>query len=163
MGIVFNSSEVLEMALQIERNGAAFYHAAAKAVADKKAAQVLETLASMEKKHEETFAAMKGILANASQEEVFDYNTEEARMYLHAMADGQVFDTRADPVRIIGEGVSTLDVMLHALKMEKDSIVFYHGMKKLVPRSLGLEDIDRIIDEELDHIVIISKEISKLH
>ena len=42
---------------------------------------------------------------------------------------------------------------------EKDSIVFYLGMKEIVPENLGKTKIDQIIKEEMAHIKLLSKEL----
>jgi rubrerythrin len=46
--------------------------------------------------------------------------------------------------------------------MEKDSIVFYVGIKDLVPEKLGKNKIDNIIDEEKKHILLLANELAAL-
>jgi rubrerythrin len=48
----------------------------------------------------------------------------------------------------------------YAMAAEKDSIVFYLGMKDLVPENLGKDKIDQIIKEEMSHIRLLGKELS---
>ena len=55
MAIGFNAHEVLEMAIRIESNGAAFYRKAAGQQSDEKNRDIFESLAAMEDKHQETF------------------------------------------------------------------------------------------------------------
>ena len=43
-----------------------------------------------------------------------------------------------------------------AIGLEKDSIIFYLGMKELVPENLGKNRIDKIIKEEMGHIRLLS-------
>jgi rubrerythrin len=44
-----------------------------------------------------------------------------------------------------------------AVNFEKDSVVFYTTMKKLVPENLGKGEIDALIDEEISHIFILTQ------
>ena len=53
------------------------------------------------------------------------------------------------------------DILRLAIGREKDSIVFFLGMKDLVSEKLGKDRIDGIIREEMNHITILSKKISE--
>ncbi len=59
MAAVFSADEVLEMALQIERNGAAFYRRAAQGADDPDAAVLLRELGKMEEEHESLFRRLR--------------------------------------------------------------------------------------------------------
>ncbi len=52
------------------------------------------------------------------------------------------------------------DILRVATTMEKDSIVFYLGMKELIPERLGKDRIDGIIKEEMAHLASLSKELA---
>ena len=54
---------------------------------------------------------------------------------------------------------SMREILKAAILAEKDSIVFYLGMKDLVPDKLGKDKLDEIIKEEMGHIRILSKEL----
>jgi rubrerythrin len=53
------------------------------------------------------------------------------------------------------------DILKAAIGAEKDSIVFYLGMKELVPAKLGKDKIDDIIKEEMSHIRLLSARLLK--
>ena len=57
---------------------------------------------------------------------------------------------------------SMKEILKSAIEAEKDSIVFYLGMKDVVPESLGKSRIDHIIKEEMGHIRSLSKELIAL-
>ena len=156
MSIVFNADEVFEMAEQIERNGAKYYRRAAEFVKDEEAKQMLLSLASMEDTHLKIFSEMHAKLAAPERKETV-YDPEElAGKYLKSLADGTVFDMKADPSEKIGADKSIADILRYALQMEKESIVFYTGLKMYVPASLGHAQLDSIIEEEFSHITLIS-------
>jgi len=48
------------------------------------------------------------------------------------------------------------EILKEAILAEKDSIVFYLGMKEMVPENLGETKIDAIIKEEMAHIKLLS-------
>jgi len=49
-----------------------------------------------------------------------------------------------------------------AITAEKDSIVFYLGMKEAVPENLGKGRIEKIIKEEMGHIKFLSSKLISL-
>ena len=153
MSYDFNADEVFEMAQQIERNGAAFYRNAAQQISDPEDRALLNDLARMEDDHEKTFAALrKDLSAKEKESTIFD-PMDEAADYMRALADTRVFfEKKLD--------ASSMEAVLKdAILAEKDSIVFYLGMKDAVPADLGKEKIDAIIKEEMSHIRLLSKKL----
>ena len=49
-----------------------------------------------------------------------------------------------------------INILKSAIVAEKDSIVFYLGMKEAVPESFGKGRLDHIIKEEMGHIKLLS-------
>jgi len=104
----------------------------------------------MEDQHEETFKAMRAELSAKEKEStVFDPDGEAA-MYLRALADTRVFFEKEIDV------TSMRAILKSAITAEKDSIVFYLGIKEAVDESLGQGRIDHIIKEEMGHIKLLS-------
>jgi rubrerythrin len=155
MAFNFNADEVLQMAEQIERNGARFYRRAAEACdADEAPRAKFLELAEMEDGHERTFAQMReGLRAEESQSATFDPQGETAD-YLAAMADANVFGPGTDPVDLVC-GKSTEELLEIAIGLEKESIVFYLGLRDLVPEKLGKDKVERILKEEMSHVALL--------
>ena len=87
----FNADDVFEMAEQMERNGAAFYHDAAGRTEESSAKDILLKLAAMEEQHEKTFTALRaGLSGQEQQSTVFDPDGESIH-YLRAIANTKVF------------------------------------------------------------------------
>ncbi len=86
----------------------------------------------------------------------------EAILYVRGMADGHVFDVRKDPSERLTGKETMEDILTTAIGLEKDSIVFYLGLKEIVPERLSKQRIDNIIKEEMGHIAVLSKEMSAL-
>jgi len=163
MSIHFNADEIFEMAEQIERNGAKFYRKVAGKTEEAGVEQFLLDLAAMEDEHEKTFASMRAELSAEERTPVTFDPEGEAALYLQAMADGYVFDMRADPSEMLTGQETTAEVLRTAIGLEKDSIVFYLGIKEMVPERLGKEKIDHIIKEEMGHIRDLSQKLASLN
>jgi rubrerythrin len=132
----FNADEILEMAIRIEENGAAFYRKAAGLQSDAKNCEFLENLAAMEDGHRQTFAEMRKALTGKEKEgKVFD-PLGELSLYLSAMADthgGEGSPSAADSLT----GDETLEEILNiAIGLEKESILFYLGLKDMARTKL---------------------------
>lgn len=152
MSYDFNADEIFEMAEQIERNGASFYRKSAELIADPAEKKLLLDIAAMEDEHEKTFADLRaGLSEKEKVTTVFDPEGEIS-LYLRALADTRVFFEKK-----IDNTSSIEDILKEAILAEKDSIVFYLGMKEMVPENLGKAKIDAIIKEEMNHIKLLSK------
>jgi len=155
MAYNFNADEIFEMAEQIERNGANFYQSAADNISDDDKKEFLIKLANMEKQHEKSFAQLRKELSEKDKEKtVFDPDNESAA-YLKALADIRVFYKKEIDTSNIEE------ILKEAIIAEKDSIVFYLGMKDLLPKS-NADKIDLIIKEEMKHVTALSNKLATL-
>jgi len=160
MKMGYTASELLEIAQQMERNGCAFYDRAAE-LAEGGAAAVLLELAEMERTHERTFAAMAAELPEGErQAPAYDPNGEAAQ-YIRAVAGGHVFNLKADPVEWLAAGRTMPQILRRAIALEKDTIVYYLGLRDVVPADLGKERVDDIIREEMSHVVLLSEQLTE--
>ena len=156
MSYDFSADDVFEMAEQLERNGAAFYRNAAQCASDPSNKDLLMKLADMEDEHERTFVKLRSELTDKEKAPTVFDPEGETMLYLRSLADTRVFFEKQIDVS------SMEDVLKAAIIAEKDSIVFYLGMKDLVPDKLGKGKLDAIIQEEMGHIKILSKELVAL-
>ena len=150
MSYDFNADEIFEMAEQIERNGASFYRKAAESIDDPAGKKLLLDFAAMEDEHEKTFAALRKDLSEKDKAATTFDPEGEAALYLRALADVRVFfEKKID--------TSSMEKILReAILAEKDSIVFYLGMKEMVAEKFGKTKINAIIKEEMAHIKLLS-------
>jgi len=162
MGITFNVDELFEMAEQIERNGARFYRQAAENAPDAQTKQMLLELARMEDGHLETFRQMrKGLIGREKAQSIFDPDNE-AVLYLQTMADSRGSEGMRSPgVPLTGQE-SIEEVLQLAIEAEKNSVLFYVGLKDLVPARAGQEKVNDIIKEEINHVAILRRKLSAL-
>ena len=156
---LFNADEVYAMAIQIESNGAEFYRLAAERAEDPGNAAFLNQLVKMEEAHKRLFAQLREDAVQADTG--FDLS-DEGGLYLSAIANG----IRVEGAPTVAEkltGLETMEEILQtAVELEKESVLFYLGIKSVVPDDLGKDKIDRIIDEEKKHIVQLSDEVERI-
>lgn len=152
----FNAIEVFEIAEQIERNGAAFYRRAAESFEDSDVAELFTKLANWELGHEAVFAAVRKQLADEPAE-LSTFDPEDAPLDAKAMAGLAAFGIRTDATAELAGCKTRADVLNLALQKEKDTIVYYAGLKEFVPVAVAIDKIGEIITEELRHVRIISQ------
>ncbi|MFO7989869.1 MAG: ferritin family protein [Thermodesulfobacteriota bacterium] len=162
MAYDFNADEIFEMAIQIEANGAKFYRKAADLQQEPDNKAFLEKLARMEDKHKTTFEAMrKAVSEGQKQETVFD-PANELSMYLKAMADNHGGEGDPDVAESLTGEESMEEIITTAIGLEKESILFYLGLKDLVPAKYGHDKLDNIIREEKLHIAQLNGFLKKI-
>ena len=93
-----------------------------------------------------------GLKAHEKQTTVFDPNQETAQ-YLAVMADTHGGEGSPKAADALTGNESIQDIIDIAIGLEKESILFYLGLKDFIPPDYGKEKLDRIIQEEQRHIV----------
>jgi rubrerythrin len=149
---VFEASDIVEVAVRIEENGANFYRYAVQLAGKEEVKVLFLRLADEEVQHRRIFAEiLAGMDRNLPPE---GYDGEYAA-YLHNYVDNHlVFATEAFAAELakIRDEASALDF---AIRRELDSIHYYREMQELLPA--GRRDaIERIIAEEKEHFVRLS-------
>jgi rubrerythrin len=162
MSFGFNANEIFEIGVQIESNGQKFYETIAKNTFDLSAQKIFLDLAKWESQHIELFKKLRqGLPDPAKREDLFDPN-HELNLYLKATADSHVFIRNKDISELASKCKTPIEALELAVTFEKDSVVFYTTMKKLVPEHLGKGEIDTLIDEEISHIFMLTQKRKEL-
>ena len=149
MGNIFSASEVIEMGIEIEKNGRDFYNGVAQVSNNPQAVKIFRYLAGEEEKHIDRF---KYILREVKNYEPTEAYPDEYFAYLKVLSEGHIF-TKEKTGSKIAETIKTdSDAIEMGIGFEKDSILFYHEIKRVV-----LEDeekiIDKLIGEEQNHLI----------
>ncbi|MHC4520103.1 MAG: ferritin family protein [Planctomycetota bacterium] len=162
MGVNFNADEVFEMAEQIERNGARFYREAADKVTSREMKDMFLNMAVMEDGHLQTFQAMrKDLAAQEKAETAFDpFN--EAALYLQTMADDKGSEGLKSPTEKLTGSESAQELLEIAIGAEKNSVLFYVGLKDLVSAKAGRDKVEAIIREEVRHVADLRRQLTAL-
>jgi rubrerythrin len=161
-----NADLVFGMAIAIEKNGAEFYRNAAEKMKDPTAKKMLIDLSKSECDHEQIFKDIRSQLVDKEKDTSILNTNDNAANYLKALADTRVFfkkdmpsfdESSSDDPKKLFE-----DILIAAIRAEKDSIVFYVGIKDLVPETFGKSKVDEVIQEEMLHLTTLSRELAAL-
>ena len=162
MSFNFNADEIFQIGVQIEINGQRFYETVAKNTSESSVKKLFSDLSRWESEHIELFKKLKQRLPDsAKREDLFDPN-QELHLYLKATADSHVFLKHKDIPELASKCKTPIEALDLAVAFEKDSVVLYTTMKKLVPEYLGKGEIDTLIDEEISHIFILTQKKKEL-
>lgn len=162
MDVEMNVYEVLEVAEKIERNGAKFYRRAAAMCDDPDISNLFVQLGQWEARHIQIFSEMKERLAKQKWE-LGDFAPDRVGAPdAQVMAGLAVFGIQPDPAEQLSGHESRADALRMAIEKEKDSIVYYTGLKDFVLRERDREVIEDVIQEEMKHVRILAQSLEQL-
>ncbi len=153
----FNPEEILEIACNLERNGAEFYRRAAELVSSKEAEEMLNRLAAMEDEHEDFFESVRS--DPSALIGLFGEPERELSSFLQAITENKVFPKEVDPLGQLHEDVTVKEIIEMAIDAEKSAIQFYKSLKEVIPNQGNEGKLDRIIQEEFEHVRILTGEL----
>jgi rubrerythrin len=146
--INFTGEEIIELALEMERSGKAFYEKAVPYAGVAKLKVMLTYLAQEEERHIADFKKMGEKLSKEfvpNETYVGEYGD-----YMKAMIDSHIFNS--SNLDDLLKGVKTdREILNFSLSFEKDSIMIFHEFVHFVDKK-GHEVINQLIDEEKGHI-----------
>lgn len=148
MGNIFSGSEVVEIGIQIEKNGRDYYSALMNQSKSEKARELFKYLAGEEEKHILTF---QKILETVQKYEPQGLDSDEYYAYMNDLASEHVFTQKNKGEEIAKAIKSDKEGIEKAIRFEEDSVVFYEGMKKIVPE-YDLKVVEWLIAQEQGHL-----------
>lgn len=148
MSISFSGSELINIAIDIERRGIAFYDVMTRSTGNDATRDIFQYLVDMERGHIQIF---QGMLTEADNNQVSGAHSTEYEAYLQALLDSTVFTNDTITSELAANAESDIEAMELAIGAEKDSILFYYGMKDIVPKRVQ-PTVDKIITEEKSHL-----------
>jgi rubrerythrin len=153
IGLAFE--DLVDLAFQMETNGAAYYGKAAARSTDPNLRRVFTDLQGMEEEHARVWAGVKTQL-DASEPIAGGVEAVVAE-YLGTWLSGIAFDRTPEDAAAIAEGGSVPEIFRVAIGLEKETIAFYTGLRTVVADDRVLERLDWMTKEELKHVVELSK------
>ncbi len=154
--------EVLEIAERIERNGAKFYRRAAAISTDSDISTLLVQLAQWESQHVKVFRDMKEHSVEQKWEIGDVTPGRVGGLDARALAGLAVFGLQPNPADELTGQETRADVLRMAIEKEKDSIVYYTGLKDLIPSAPDRKVIEEIIQEEMKHVRILAQSLEQI-
>ena len=162
MDTIFGIDKIFEMAINIELDGAQFYRQAVEKTSNDDIKQVLLDLATMEDGHIKIFEQMKEELSKQNKNKNLFAADNQAALYLKAMADGLGGERIKSPLERLSGNETIKEILEIAIDGEKASMLFYIGLKELVPNKVNKDQIEAIIKEELSHVVALNLNLTVL-
>lgn len=145
----YAGSEVLQMAVEIERKGKSYYDSVIKAVKDEKTRDVFQFLSDEEVRHEKVFKEM--LEEVKPKPEGSPYDETEMILYFRSLIDRKIFPSPEEGESMKKELGDPAVAIRIALSLEKDSVLFYNELLQITAEK-DRQAVERIIDEERDHI-----------
>ena len=147
MSIAFSVSELINIAIGIERRGITFYDIMARSTDNEMAREVFQSLTDMEREHIQIFEDMLG----EADKHPPETSSNEYTGYLQALVDTAVFTDDMITSEMATQADSDIKAVELGISAEKDSILFYYQMRELMPQP-ALPLMNRIIAEEKSHL-----------
>ena len=158
MSISFSGSELINIAIGIERRGIVFYDIMTSSTKNAVARDVFQYLANMERQHIQIFQSM---LEEADKYQFPETYASEYTVYLQALVDSAVFTDDLVTSEMAAKADSDIEAMELAIGAEKDSMLFYYEMKEIMPQR-AQPTVNKIIAEEKSHLRQLSELKKKL-
>src|SRR4030042_3348971 len=127
---VFEASDIVEVAIWIEENGANFYRYAVQIAGKEEVKTLFRHLADEEMKHQQTFTEILAGMDPSLPPEGYD---GEYAAYLHSYVDNRLVfktDALAGETDKIRDEASAFDF---AIRREPDSILYYREIREFLP------------------------------
>ena len=149
MGNIFSGSELIELGIQIEKNGRDFYSTLAGNTKNQRPKEVFTYLSGEEEKH---IAVFEKLLESVEEYEPPESYPGEYFAYMSALASSYVFTQKGKGREIALDVKGEMEAVDLGIGFEKDSIMFYMEMKKFIP-DYDWKIADDLIDQEKSHLV----------
>jgi len=156
--ISFSDSELINIAIGIERRGIAFYDIMTRSTQNAVAHDAFQYLTDMERQHIQIFQDMLG---EADKYQIPETHAGEYTAYLQALVDSAVFTNDFATSEMATRVGSDIEAVELAISAEKDSILFYYEMKDIMPQR-AQPTVNKLIAEEKSHLRQLSELKKKL-
>jgi rubrerythrin len=142
---MFSMAEIIDLAIQIEKNGERIYRKALEKMSDPSLASLLQHLADEEVEHAKWFSEMKATIKETTDDPSL---AEKGNSILRGVLGGEAFSLGdADFSKIDGvQGLLKL-----AIEFEKDTVLFYEMLGSFIEDKKTLDQLNAIIEEENRH------------
>ncbi len=148
MSITFSGSELVNIAIGIEKRGVIFYDTLTKSTKNVATRDVFKYLADMEREHIRVFQNM---LSEAEKFQIPETYAEEYAGYLQALVNNAVFTDDFITSELATKAGSDVAALELAINAEKDAILFYYVMKEITPKR-SQPAVNKILAEEKSHL-----------
>lgn len=146
----YSIQEIIEIAIEIEKNGELFYRTLSEYANTSKLRELFDYLSKEEKSH---IAKFGKILSSAGGYQISEvYYATNYMGYMKAIADERVFKSDTSAIEFARSMKKPEEAINAALGFEKESVLFLHELEAILSDSEDKEPIRRLLNEEREHI-----------
>ena len=140
------AAEALKWALEIERNGEAFYNAVVAKSTDPEVRTLFEDLAAQERGHYRAFQKMLEEVKPDPDLSKLDY--DEYQTYLQVALDGALFAGPDKGLTLAKQAQDRETALRAAMGFEKDTLLFFYDLREMVSEAERGAISDVILEEK---------------
>ena len=147
---MFSVNEVIDIAIQLEKNGERFYRSGAEQISDGGLRELLGWLADEEVRHRERFLEMR--------EQCPEGGEGLAAQVGGAILQGALSDHALSLDEVDCSKIGSVhDLVDIAIVFEKDGIAFYGLLQSFIDDPSTLDTVNEIISEEEKHVELLTE------
>lgn len=144
-------NEVIEFALNIERNGRDFYDSALERTnLEDSARSVITMLRDEEIGHEKYFKTLRD--SDDLAELIDPDGWEMTSSYLDSIIKSHIFTKEGSSIKLATEAENTAEIIKFAMQFEKDTLLYFHTIYAETKEPKAQKAIFSIIKEEMKHL-----------
>jgi rubrerythrin len=146
---LFQAADIVELAMQVEQSGEAFYRAVAHKVEGRDTRELFEYLAGQEAIHYQVFQKLSQTVHEAPfmTDEEWDLYLD----YLNGTVQSAFFEG-TDKALALAETVTDAQQAIQmAIGFEKETLLFFYDLRDRIPEK-DRPLIEKIVDEEKRHV-----------
>lgn len=163
MDINFTANEAFELAQQIELRVEAFYLQAAAQTADAISRELFQGLAAMEHLHAQVFEAMQSVPESVTWRIPAFSGQREVEVDLWpALAGGMLENINVELPRFFAQRRTSEDILRGAMDFERDTLVFFYGIRQMMATPADQKRLDDIMKEEMGHLLTLGSQLARL-
>ena len=148
---MFSIGDVVDLAVQIEKNGEKIYRKAAQETSSGSLCSLFQSLADDEVKHAKWLSELKDKVNKTTEDPRLE---EMGKRVLQGILADQTFSLKDAGFLGIEENE---DLLKAAIEFEEDTALFYEMIRSFVDEEETLRHLDAIIEEENHHITLLQK------
>ena len=148
---MFTLSEIIDLAIRIEKNGENAYRKAQEEVSNPSLASMLQWLAEEEVEHVKWFTRLKEKTATLAEDPKLE---EMGKTILQGVLGDQAFSIKDADFSKIEDINSLLEL---SVEFEKDTVLFYEMLSAFIDDEETLSQLDKIIEEEKRHVQLLEE------
>lgn len=146
---VFTAAEALEMAMEIEENGAVFYNEVSAKSDDEAVKELFGNLATQERAHYRTFERMLDAVKPAPELSAEEY--DQYQTYAKTALENALFAGPEKALSLAEKAEDRETALRAAMGFEKDTLLFFYDLREMVSDA-DKEAVSNIIREEKKHL-----------